>query len=57
MKFFGRTAGYNLFDHKRNEEILEELKIELVDEKRPPPPMPPHVLSDFVVSPPSPGYG
>jgi len=26
MKFFGRTAGYTLFDHKRNEEILEEFK-------------------------------
>jgi hypothetical protein len=26
VKFFGRTFGYILFDHKRNEEILEELK-------------------------------
>jgi hypothetical protein len=33
MKFFRRTAGYTIFDHKRNEEILEELKIETVDEK------------------------
>ena len=33
IKFFRRTAGYNLFDHKRNEEILEELKVETVDEK------------------------
>jgi hypothetical protein len=33
MKIFGRTAGYNLIDHNRNEEILEELKIEPVDEK------------------------
>jgi hypothetical protein len=32
MKFF-RTVGYTLFDHKRNEEILEELKVEPVDEK------------------------
>jgi hypothetical protein len=27
MKFFRRAAGYTLFDHKRNEEILEELKV------------------------------
>jgi hypothetical protein len=33
MKFFRRTARYTLFDHKRNEEILEELKLEPVDEK------------------------
>jgi len=33
MKFFGSTAGYALFDHERNEEILEELKAEAVDEK------------------------
>jgi hypothetical protein len=33
MKFFRRTAGYTLFDHKRNEEILEELKVEPVDKK------------------------
>jgi hypothetical protein len=25
--FFRRTAGYTLFNHKTNEEILEELKI------------------------------
>jgi hypothetical protein len=31
MKFF-TTAGYTLFDHKRNEEMLEELKVEAVDE-------------------------
>jgi hypothetical protein len=34
MKFFGRTAGYTRFDHKSNEEILEELKVEPVDEKQ-----------------------
>jgi hypothetical protein len=33
IKFFRRTAGYTLFDHKRNEEILEELKVKPVDEK------------------------
>jgi hypothetical protein len=33
MKIFRRSAGYTPFDHKRNEEILEELKIEPVDEK------------------------
>ena len=27
IKFCRRTAGYTLFDHKRNEEILEELKV------------------------------
>jgi len=31
-KFF-RTASYTQFDHKRNEEILEELKGEPIDEK------------------------
>jgi len=34
MIFFRRTAGYTLLDHKRNKEILEELKVEPVDEKR-----------------------
>jgi hypothetical protein len=33
MKFFGRIPGYTIFDNKRNEEILEELKVEPVDEK------------------------
>jgi hypothetical protein len=33
MKFSRRTAGYTLFDHKRNGEILEQLKAEPVDEK------------------------
>jgi hypothetical protein len=33
MKFFKRTTGYTILDHKRNEEILEELKIEEVDKK------------------------
>jgi hypothetical protein len=33
IKFFRRTAGYTLFDHKSNEEILEDLKAEPVDEK------------------------
>jgi len=33
MKFFRRTAGYTLFDHKGNEEILEELKAEPVFKK------------------------
>jgi hypothetical protein len=33
IKFFIRTAGYTFFDHKRNEEILEQLKVEPVDEK------------------------
>jgi hypothetical protein len=33
MKFFRRTAGYTLFDHTRNEEILEVLKVEPVDGK------------------------
>jgi hypothetical protein len=32
MQFF-TTAGYKLFDHKRTEEILEELEVEEVDEK------------------------
>jgi hypothetical protein len=33
MKFFRRTERYTLLEHKRNEEILEELKVEPVDEK------------------------
>jgi hypothetical protein len=33
MKIFRRTASYALFDHKGYEEILEELKVEPVDEK------------------------
>jgi hypothetical protein len=33
MKFFGITARYTLFDHKGNEEILEELKVEPADNK------------------------
>ena len=32
MKFF-RTVGYILFNHKRNEESSEELKVKPVDEK------------------------
>ena len=32
-KDFRRTAKYTHFDHKRNEEILEEMKVEPVDEK------------------------
>jgi len=33
MKFFRRTAGYILFNHERNEEILDEMKVEPVDGK------------------------
>jgi hypothetical protein len=32
-KFFRKTARYTLFGHKRNEEILEEMKVEPVGEK------------------------
>jgi len=32
LKFF-RTAGYTLSDHKRNEGILELLKVEPIDKK------------------------
>jgi hypothetical protein len=32
IKFFRRTAGYTLFYDKRNEEILEGLKVKPVDE-------------------------
>jgi hypothetical protein len=32
MKFFRRTIGYTLFDHKRKE-LLEELKVRPVDKK------------------------
>ena len=33
IKFFRRTAGYTLLDHKRSEEILEMLTVEPVDAK------------------------
>jgi hypothetical protein len=33
MKFFRRAGGYTLFEHKMDEEILEELNIEPVDEQ------------------------
>jgi hypothetical protein len=33
MEIFIRTTGYTLFDHKREEKILEALKVEPVDEK------------------------
>jgi hypothetical protein len=33
MKFFRRTAEMHKFDHKRHEEILEELKPDPVEEK------------------------
>jgi len=32
-EIFGITVGYTLFDHKRNGEILELLKVEPVDKK------------------------
>jgi hypothetical protein len=33
MKLFRGKATYTLFDHNRNEDILEELKAEPVDEE------------------------
>jgi hypothetical protein len=33
MKYFRRTEGHTLYDHKRNEYILEEMKVGPVDEK------------------------
>jgi hypothetical protein len=33
MIFVRRTAGCTIFDHKRNEETLEQVKVEPVDEK------------------------
>jgi 1,2-phenylacetyl-CoA epoxidase PaaB subunit len=30
MKFIRKTAGFTLWDHKRNEEILKNLKVEQV---------------------------
>ena len=33
LKDFCSTARYTIFDHIRNEEILEELKVEPVDER------------------------
>jgi hypothetical protein len=33
MKYLRRTAEYTLLDHKRNEEILEELNVTPLEEK------------------------
>jgi hypothetical protein len=33
MKFMRRTAGYSLLDHRRNEDILEELRVDPVKKK------------------------
>jgi len=33
MKFMERTAGYSLLDRRRNEDILEEIKVDAVREK------------------------
>jgi hypothetical protein len=33
MKIFRRTARYRLFGHKKNQEIVEEFKVEPVDDK------------------------
>jgi hypothetical protein len=33
MKFFRRTFSYTLFDKERNEDILEELKVEPAEAK------------------------
>jgi hypothetical protein len=33
MKYLQRRAGYILIDHKRNEEILEELHVTFLEEK------------------------
>jgi isopropylmalate/homocitrate/citramalate synthase len=32
-EIFQKSSGIHTFGHKRNKEILEELKVELVDEK------------------------
>jgi hypothetical protein len=32
MKFLWQAAGYTLLDHKRNEKILEELKMDCMEE-------------------------
>jgi hypothetical protein len=33
IKFFRRTAVYTLFDHKSNEKIFEQLKVEPVEKQ------------------------
>jgi hypothetical protein len=33
MKYLRRTAGYTLFNHKRSEEILEELHVTPLEDK------------------------
>jgi hypothetical protein len=33
IKFMRRTEGYSLLDHRRNEDILEELKLNPVEKK------------------------
>jgi hypothetical protein len=33
MKFMRRTAGYTLLDHRRHEDILEELNVDPAENK------------------------
>jgi hypothetical protein len=33
MKFMRLTAGYSLLDHRRNEDILEEIKVHRVEKQ------------------------
>jgi hypothetical protein len=33
IKYFKRTAGDIIFDHKSNKDVVEDLKVEQVDEK------------------------
>jgi len=33
MEFMRRTAGYSLLDHRKNENILEELKVDPIENK------------------------
>jgi len=33
MKFMRRITGYSLLDHKKNEDILEELKVDPIENK------------------------
>jgi len=33
MKFMRRKAGYNSLDHRRNEDIIEELNVDLIEMK------------------------
>jgi hypothetical protein len=33
IKFLRSTAGYNLLEHRRNEDILDEIRVDFIEKK------------------------